>query len=117
MTADPRSVLVVDDNERDRNALRILLGAVGIHGVREASSGMEGVRIAGETKPGVIILDARMPEMSGEETAEHLRRAVPGARIIAFSAYVESPPKWADYFLKKDQLSEMVPLIKMVMGC
>jgi NarL family two-component system response regulator LiaR len=114
---NPRSVLVVDDSETDRHALRVLLGAVGIHGVREASSGIEGVRIAGEEQPGVIIVDARMPGMSGEETASHLRDAVPGARIIAFSAYVESPPAWADYFLKKEQLSEMVPLIRMVMGC
>lgn len=50
VTTDPLSVLVVEDNERDRNALRVLLGAVGIHGVREASSGSEGVRIADETK-------------------------------------------------------------------
>jgi CheY-like chemotaxis protein len=114
---NPTAVLVVDDSEADRHALSVLLGAVGIHGVREAASGDEGVRIATETKPGVIILDARMPGMSGEETAKHLRAAVPGTRIVAFSAYVESAPAWADYFLKKDQLAEMVPLIKMVMGC
>lgn len=64
----------------------------------------------------MIILDARMPGMSGQETAAQLRETVPGARIIAFSAYVESAPPWADHFLKKDDLSEMVPLIKMVMG-
>jgi CheY-like chemotaxis protein len=114
---DPRAVLIVDDDADDRHALRVLLGAVGIHGVREADSGKEAVRIAGEAKPGVVILDSRMPGLSGEETAEHLRKAVPGARIIAFSAYMESPPAWADHYLRKDQLSEMVPLIKMVLGC
>jgi CheY-like chemotaxis protein len=112
-----QSVLIVDDSPQDRHALRVLLGAVGIHGVREAESGADGLRIAEESKPDVVILDARMPGISGEETADQLRHAVPGARIIAFSAYVESAPAWADYFLRKDQLSEMVPLIKMVMGC
>jgi NarL family two-component system response regulator LiaR len=110
------TVLLVDDSEADRHALRVLLGAVGIHGVQEAGSGAEGVRIAEAEKPSVIILDARMPGMSGEETAQRLRESVPGARIIAFSAYMESPPAWADHFLKKDELYEMVPLIKMVMG-
>ncbi|HEY7876155.1 MAG TPA: response regulator [Actinomycetota bacterium] len=114
---NPQSVLIVDDSPNDRHALRVLLGAVGIHGVREAESGDDGLRIASEWKPGVVILDARMPGMSGEEAAGHIRQEVPGARIIAFSAYVERPPAWADYFLRKDQLSEMVPLIKMVLGC
>ena len=113
---NPRSVLIVDDNPQDRHALRVLLGAVGIHGVNEAETGAEGVRMAGEQKPGVVILDSRMPGMSGAEAAEHLRKAAPGTRIIAFSAYMESAPAWADYFLRKDQLSEMVPLIKMVLG-
>lgn len=110
------SVLIVDDNPQDRHALRVLLGAVGIHGVGEAESGDEGLRVARESQPGVVILDARMPGMSGEEAAGEIRKSVPGTRIIAFSAYMETPPKWADYFLRKDQLSQMVPLIKMVMG-
>lgn len=111
-----RSVLIVDDDDADRHALVVLLGAVGIHGVEEAPSGNDAIRIAADLKPGIVILDARMPGLSGEETAAHLRAAAPGTRIIAFSAYVEGQPQWADYFLRKDQLSDMVPLIKGVMG-
>ena len=111
-----RSVLIVDDDDGDRHALRVLLGAVGVHGVIEATSGEEGIRLAAAEQPAVVILDARMPGLSGEETAAEVRKAVPGARIIAFSAFMERAPKWADHFLRKEQLSEMVPLIQGVMG-
>ena len=117
MSVNLKSVLIVDDDEGDRRALRVLLGAVGIHGVSEAASGEEGIALAAGEQPAVVILDSRMPGLSGEATAAELRKAVPGARIIAFSAYVDRPPEWADYFLRKEQLADMVPLIKGVMGC
>ncbi|HET9731827.1 MAG TPA: response regulator transcription factor [Acidimicrobiales bacterium] len=84
---NPVRVLVIDD-EAD---LRILLWlAVESDGrcqvVGDASDGEEGVRLAGELNPDVIVVDQMMPVMSGMAAVPLLREAAPSAKVIMLSA-------------------------------
>lgn len=64
-------LLIVEDNEELRSFLRIIL-ADGFH-VIEASNGREGMQIAREQLPDIIITDLMMPEMNGLELANEIK--------------------------------------------
>jgi PAS domain S-box-containing protein len=84
----PRRVLVVDDNRDAANSMVALLQAAG-HQVREAHDGEEGLRLAFEFEPEVVLLDLGMPGMSGFEVARELRGRSAGRtpRIIAVTGW------------------------------
>ncbi len=83
-------VVVVEDNKDAANNLRILLEAMG-HEVAVAYTGPEGVRIAGELRPSVVISDIGLPGLDGYGVAAALRRDPGTARalLIAISGYGE----------------------------
>jgi CheY-like chemotaxis protein len=70
MTESPR-VLLIDDQEADRYILHRQVTEVGCS-VVEAASGEEGLRLAAEMKPDVILLDLNMPGMDGFDVLERL---------------------------------------------
>ena len=65
-------VLVVDDTPADVRLVASILEAEGI-GVLRAYGGEEGVRIAKESKPALIVLEILMPDLSGFEVIKKLR--------------------------------------------
>src|ERR1700683_3805292 len=73
------TILVVDDNEPARYALRRMLQ---IHGyvVEEAATGAETLRAA-EKRPDLIILDIRLPDLNGYEVCRRLK-ASPRTALI-----------------------------------
>ncbi|WP_291878507.1 MASE1 domain-containing protein [Caulobacter sp.] len=87
-------VLVVDDNAGNRELVRSVLEAVGVH-VAEAVDGEEGVAAAAADAFDAILMDLRMPRLDGVSAAQRIRaEAGPsaGSPIIAFSADVRSGP-------------------------
>ena len=66
-------ILMVDDDEIARYLLRGLLSGSG-HRLLEAQGGVEGLRVARLSKPNLIILDLSMPDLSGFEVLETLKR-------------------------------------------
>ncbi|MCC2958211.1 MASE4 domain-containing protein [Massilia sp. IC2-477] len=84
----PRRVLVVDDNRDAATSMVALLQAAG-HQVREAHDGEEGLRLAFEFEPEVVLLDLGMPGMSGFDVARELRGRTAQAppRIIAVTGW------------------------------
>jgi PAS domain S-box-containing protein len=69
----PLRVLVVDDNADAADSLVALLGALG-HTTWVARDGPEGLRLALETQPDLVLLDIGLPGMSGYEVARAIRR-------------------------------------------
>lgn len=85
--AKQRKVLVVDDRDDNRSLLLDMLVPLGFE-VHEAQDGNTCLRQAARLRPDAILVDLRMPNMSGEEVIRRLR-AVPEVReaiIIAISA-------------------------------
>jgi signal transduction histidine kinase/CheY-like chemotaxis protein len=66
-------ILIIDDDEISRYLLKGVLGASGYR-LLEARGGNEGVRLAKEMKPDLIILDLSMPDLSGFEVLDLLKR-------------------------------------------
>jgi DNA-binding NarL/FixJ family response regulator len=88
-------VLVVDDNARMRGELRALLEDGGFTVVGEASHGAEGVMLARELRPNVVVMDLRMPILDGIAATGYLARELPDTRVIVFSAFEDANLKRA----------------------
>jgi two-component system cell cycle response regulator DivK len=65
-------VLIVDDNENNRKLARDVLEFAGF-GTLEATGGIEGVALAQEHLPDLVLMDIRMPDLRGNEALKLLR--------------------------------------------
>lgn len=119
LASPARAVLVVDDDDAIREAILDLLAAEGVPAV-SARNGFEALEYlqGAATAPGLILLDLRMPLMSGETVMSEIRRQPKLASVPV--AIVSAEPEanaigkriCADYVLKKpfdlDRLYEIV---------
>ncbi len=64
-------VLIVDDNDKNLKLARDVLRAAGF-GTLEAANGAEGIALADEHLPDVILMDLRLPDMDGTDAAQRL---------------------------------------------
>lgn len=84
------NILIVDDEMPARERLRQLLEGSAEHRVvGEASNGQQAIVLVPELKPDVVLLDIRMPGLSGLETARHLNALDEPPAIIFATAYDE----------------------------
>lgn len=83
-------VLLVEDHALVRAGLRALLERAGdIHVLGEASNGQEGVELARELKPDVVIMDIMMPRLNGIQAAEHIQSMKLSSQVLLLSMYSE----------------------------
>lgn len=115
MTQAP-TVLVIDDDGLLQKSLSEMLRSRG-YVVETASNGEEGLKIALEKKPALILLDYQMPILDGMQTLERLRSDERGKRIeVVFSTntYDTTVINRAlslgvhDYILKSDSSLEQI---------
>ncbi|MFJ4776623.1 response regulator transcription factor [Streptomyces sp. NPDC088762] len=89
----PLRVLVCDDNTMLRAALEEVVGAQpDLTLAGSAADADEAIRLATLRRPHVVVLDVRFPG-GGPYTAQQIIRAVPGVRVLAFSAYGDQGPR------------------------
>ena len=81
-------VLLVEDNEDNRTIYSTILRHYG-HEVVEAATGEEGIRLAKEVQPGVILMDVAMPGIDGWEATRRLKAdpATAAIPVIALTAH------------------------------
>jgi two-component system, response regulator YesN len=84
-------VLIVDDEDDMRVLMSSLIEIAnqGLTVVGTASSGDEALRRWRQDKPEVVLLDQRMPGLSGLDTAELILRENPTQAVILFTAYLD----------------------------
>lgn len=81
-------VLIVDDHPVVRSGLAMILTyAAGIEPIAEASTGVEACQLFEQHQPDVVLMDLKMPEMSGVEAIFAICQAHPQARIIILTTY------------------------------
>jgi PAS domain S-box-containing protein len=85
---EPVRILIVEDNRDAADSLRILLELLG-HQVAVAYSGPEGVQLAREMRPDVVLCDIGLPGLDGYGVAGELRHdpATADAQLIAITGY------------------------------
>jgi len=79
------SLLIIDDNENFLKTISAYLvehHAREIHVLGTARSGRQGINLAQQLHPQVVLLDLKMPEMHGFDVIPQLRRALPEVKII-----------------------------------
>jgi two-component system cell cycle response regulator DivK len=89
-------VLIVDDSARNRKLASDVLRAAGFRTL-EAVTGAEGIALASEHLPDVILMDLRLPDLDGTEAAGMLRAdpRTSGIPVVAVTALrLESRDAW-----------------------
>jgi len=117
------NILITDDEPLARARVRRLLEDDGEHHIlSEASNGKEALLKCAENNPDVILLDIRMPDMDGLETAYHLSNLDNPPAIIFTTAFSEHAlaafdREAVDYLLKpirKDRLDKALKKAKKI---
>ncbi len=113
------TVLIVDDDRGLRELYKSELSVEGYE-VMAAATGKEAVEILKDSRPDVIVMDIRMPEMDGIEAlgkvvARH--KNIPVIINTAYPSYQEDFRAWAadEYVVKSSDLTELKAAIKRVL--
>jgi two-component system LytT family response regulator len=81
-------VVIVDDEEPARLALRQDLDAIGgIAIVAECANGFDAVKAIGETRPDLVFLDVQMPKLDGFDVLELVGPGIPVVFVTAYDAF------------------------------
>lgn len=85
-------VLLVDDHGLVRTGFRLMLeNEVDLVCVGEAASGEEGLQMARQLKPDVVVCDLHLPGISGLEVTERLARSLPDTRVMIVTVQEDGP--------------------------
>ena len=120
--SEPVRVLLADDHAIVRKGIREFLEEDReIAVVAEASGGAEAVRLAGEYRPAVAVLDVQMPGVNGIEATRQIKAAYSEIRVLILTAYDEDPYVFAllrasadGYVLKNSDPDDLVRAVKAV---
>jgi len=86
--AESIKIMIVDDHPVVREGLsRIIVSESGMEVIAEAGTGAEALTQYRKLRPDIVLLDMRMPEMTGLQTIEAIRKEFSNARIIVLSTY------------------------------
>jgi two-component system, NarL family, response regulator LiaR len=113
-------VLLVDDHEMVRIGLAAVLGTEeGIEVVGEASNGNDGLRLAQEYRPDVVLMDLVMDGMDGIETTRRLLEVYPECKVIVLTSFLDDEKLYPvieagafSYLLKTSRASEIAAAIR-----
>jgi len=118
--SEPR-VLVVDDHPIWRQGVAAGLEEAGCPVAGTAGDGAQALRVAAATRPGVVLLDLNLPDMSGAEVTRRLLAAHPGIRVLILSASGERQDVLdamtagaTGYLVKSAQFSELLSAVRAV---
>ena len=83
-------VLIVDDQESFRSAARLVVELTdGFEVAGEASNGEEGVALARDLQPDLVLMDMNLPGIDGPEATRQILSMQPSVKIIGLSTYEE----------------------------
>ena len=115
-------ILLVDDHEMVRLGLKSFLNLQpDVEVVGEAGNGLDGINLALELKPDVVVMDLVMPEMSGVEATLKLLEEWKEAKILVLTSYLDNEKIYPvieagakGYMLKTSSAAEILNAIQKV---
>lgn len=115
-------VILVDDHEMVRLGLKSFLNLQpDVEVVGEAGNGKEGISLALEKRPDIIVMDLVMPEMDGVEATLSLLKEWSEAKILVLTSYLDNEKIYPvidagakGYMLKTSNAAEILHSIKKV---
>ena len=117
-------IMIVDDHKIVREGLRRLIeddGAFEVVG--EAGNGREGIRLARQLQPQIVIMDVAMSELNGIEATRQLLTVQPEVRVLALSMHSDSrfvkqmlEAGALGYLLKDDAFEEIVTALRALVA-
>ena len=119
------NVILVDDHEMVRLGLKSFLNLQGdVEVVGEAGNGREGVDLALELRPDVVVMDLVMPELDGVQATLELLKEWPEAKILVLTSYLDNEKIYPvieagakGYMLKTSSAAEILNSIRKVYRC
>jgi DNA-binding NarL/FixJ family response regulator len=81
----PITVVLVDDEQLIRGALAQALSSSGLELVGEAANGEDAIEIVVDVHPDVVLMDLRLPGISGVEAIEQLGLLAPASRVLVLT--------------------------------
>jgi DNA-binding NarL/FixJ family response regulator len=107
-------ILIADDHEVIRTGVIRVLQSRGNVECAEATNGKEAVEKALDWKPDLVLLDVRLPVLSGFAAAREIKRHEPDIPILFFSIHdtkeiLEEARSIGNGFILKDKIVEMLP--------
>ena len=115
------SVLVVDDEDALRTVLSSELVNEG-YDIKTASDGDEAISVLEKGRFDLVLLDIKMPRVSGFEVLKHIRQNHPGTKVVMLTAFadlknaIESKKLGADDFVSKPyDLVDLLTTIERVL--
>ena len=119
-----KTILIVEDNEKNMKLARDILRAKG-YATLEAVNGLDGVQLALQHKPDLVLMDIQLPDINGIEAFERIRANAETAKVpvIAFTASVTTGDRSRigdagfDGFLGKPiNLKEFLETVRRTLG-
>ena len=117
-------VVLVDDHALFRRGLELVLAEeTDIEIVGQAADGDDAVRMVRDLTPDVVLMDVRMPRMSGIDAARVIRDSVPGTKVVMLSVSDDEADLFAavragaaGYLLKEVSIDEVAGAVRAVAG-
>lgn len=115
-------VVLADDHSVVRKGVREFLEEEpDIEVIGEANDGLQAVDLAVNLQPDVVVMDIKMPQLSGVDATKRIRALAPNVRVLALTAYDDDPYIFGlleagakGYVLKTAESRELVRAIRTV---
>ena len=124
MSTDPIRVLIADDHELFRRGLRMVLeDEPDIEVIGEVGDGRAALQIARDEVPDVVVMDVRMPLMSGIDAARQMKEDAPNIKVLMLTISDDEDDLYQaikaganGYLLKEISIDEIGNAVRSVWG-